>query len=132
MLPPLLHHSKIDAQRFEAVDASGGRTNRIAQEFLPVPVLQQSPPPPIRFGFASTTSADILRLAVVNTALSSQAGVCQVQAGFLDAASKDLVAWLRPVVRFTPPDPCLGIVATAESVDAASDLTRFVFPPNSF
>jgi hypothetical protein len=134
---------------FEIVDATSGRTNGIAQAFLPVPALQQSPPPPIRFGFASTTSADILRLNVVNTALSSQAGVCQIQAGFLDASSKDPAtmqtatlgpgqslilnqaggAWLRPILRY-PPDPCLGIIATVENVDAAADFTRFFFPPN--
>jgi hypothetical protein len=134
---------------FQIVDATSGRTNRIAQPFPPGPILQQSPPPPIRFGFASTTSADILRLNVVNTALSSQAGVCQVEASFLDAASKDAVttqtatlgpgqslilnqaggAWLRPILRF-PPQPCLGILATTESVDATADFTRFFFPPN--
>jgi hypothetical protein len=133
---------------FQIVDATSGRTNRIAQPFPPSPSLLATPS--VRFGFASTTSADILRLNVVNTALSSQAGVCQVQAGFLDASSKDPAvmqtatlgpgqslilnqaggAWLRPVVRFEPPDPCRGIVATVESVDATADLTRFFFPPN--
>jgi len=29
MLPPLLHRSKIDAQRFETVGASGGSSNGV-------------------------------------------------------------------------------------------------------
>ncbi|MFZ3325268.1 MAG: hypothetical protein WA231_04970, partial [Methylocella sp.] len=132
---------------FEITDATSGRTNRTAQWFPPNPVLLETPP--VRFGFASTTSADNLRLAVVNTALSSTAGVCQVKAGFVDSLGnvpqsqtatlgpgQSLIlnqaggAWLRPVVRFQPPDPCLGIIATVESVDATADFTRFFYPPN--
>jgi hypothetical protein len=132
---------------FEIVDAVSLRTNRIAQPFPPGPILQVTPS--VRFGFASTTSPDILRLNVVNTALSSQAGVCQVQAGFVDSLGnvsqsqtaalgpgQSLIlnqaggAVLRPVVRFEPPNPCLGILATVESVDAAADLTRFYYPPS--
>jgi hypothetical protein len=127
--------------------ATSGRTNRIAQPYPPNPFLQQSPP--VRFGFASTTGADILRLNVVNTTLCSQASACQVQAGFVDSLGNVLQtqtatlgpgqslilnqaggAVLRPVVRFQPPNPCRGIVATTESVDAAADLTRFFFPPS--
>jgi hypothetical protein len=132
---------------FQIVDATSGRTNRIAQPYPPSSFLQQSPP--IRFGFASTASADILRLNVVNTALSSQAGVCQVEASFVDSLGNVLQkqtatlgpgqslilnqgggAWLRPVVRFEPPNPCLGIIATVESVDATADFTRFFYPPS--
>jgi hypothetical protein len=134
---------------FEIVDRTSGRTNRIAQALPPVPVSPQTPPGPIRFGFGSTTSADILRLAVVNTALSSSAGICQVQAGFVEslgnvpqmqtaslgAGQSPILnqagrACLRPVVRFALPNPCRGLIQTVESVDAASDVTRFFYPPN--
>jgi hypothetical protein len=134
---------------FEITDATSGRTNRIAQWYPPNPVLLETPP--VRFGFASTTSADNLRLAVVNTALSSTASVCQVEAGFVDSLGnvpqsqtatlgpgQSLIlnqaggASLRPVVRFEPPDPCRGIIATTESVDATADFTRFFYPPNPF
>lgn len=134
---------------FEVLDTASGRTDIIIPQepFIPPnPVF----PVRLRFGFADTTSADALRLSVVNAALAAREGVCKVEASFANAAGDVLQtqtaslaagqslilpdqpggSLLRPIVRFAPGDACRGIIATVEMVAAAADRTRFFIPPD--
>jgi hypothetical protein len=134
---------------FEIADAASGETALIARAHPVDPCHPTEPCFALStiFGFTKTTSDVMVRLSLVNT--STAAGACQVNAGFVDnsgyvlqsqtaslSAGQSLIldqaggALLRPMINFAPVDPCRGLIATTEVIDAASNVTRYFVPPN--